>query len=168
MSGIFSYAVDLEMIEANPMRDVVLKYKKKPFEIEPLTEPEAQLLLEQAKIFMDGAYYTVLLCALRTGLRLGEMKALKWNDIDFDKRQIEVQRSYRRGRMTDTKNHKRRRVDITPYLTETLKAHRTLQKRNALKKGRSVSEFVFTGTRYEMLNRVSFKNALDRCAKKQD
>jgi len=164
VNGVLSYAIELELIESNPMRDVILKYKKKPFEIDPLNESESHLLLEQAKNFTGGAYYPVMLCALRTGMRIGEIQALKWNDIDFDNRQIEVKRSYRKDRMTDTKNHKRRRVDMTPHLTETLKAHRTAQKRNALKKGKPVSEFLFTGTRGEMLNRITFQNALNRCS----
>jgi integrase len=50
--------------------------------------------------------------------------------------------------------------------TETLKAHRTAQKRDALKNGRPVSEFVFAGTRDELLNRETFKNALYRCTEK--
>jgi len=147
------------------MRELVLKYKKKPFEIDPLTESELKLLLEQAKIFMDGNYYPAVLCAIRTGMRIGEMQALKWSDVDFDNRQIEVMRSYRKGRMTDTKNHKRRRVDMTLHLTETLKALRTSQKRDSLKKGCPVSEFVFAGTRDALLNRITFKNALNRCTK---
>ncbi|MBW2573836.1 MAG: tyrosine-type recombinase/integrase family protein [Deltaproteobacteria bacterium] len=163
INGILSYAVELELIESNPLRDLVLKYKKKKFEIDPLTESESHLLLEKAKTFMDGAYYSGILCALRTGMRIGEMQALKWSDIDFDSRQIEVKRSYRRGRMTDTKNHKRRRVDMTLHLAETLREHRTAQKRDALKKGKPVSEFVFAGTRGELLNRETFKNALNRC-----
>jgi integrase len=163
INGVLSYAVELEQIESNPMRDLALKYKKKPFEIDPLTESESQLLLEQAKIFMDGGYYPAILCAIRTGMRIGEIQALKWSDIDFDNRQIEVKRSYRKGRMTDTKNKKRRRVDMTLHLTETLKALRTSQKRDALKKGCPVSEFVFAGTRDELLNRITFKNALNRC-----
>ena len=166
INGVLSYAVELELIESNPMRDLALKYKKKKFELDPLTEPESQLLLERAMIFMDGAYYPSILCALRTGMRIGEIQALKWNDIDFDNRQIEVKRSYRKGRMTGTKSHKRRRVDMTVHLTETLKAHRTAQKRDALKKGKAVSEFVFSGVRDELLNRNSFQNALNRCTKK--
>jgi len=163
INGILSYAVELELIETNPLRDLVLKYKKKKFEIDPLTEPESNLLLEQAKTFGDGSYYPVILCALRTGMRIGEIQALQWRDIDFDNRQMEVKRSFRMGRVTDTKNHKQRRVDMTLHLTETLKEHRTAQKRDALKNGKSVSEFVFAGTRDELLNRITFKNALDRC-----
>ncbi len=163
INGVLAYAVELELIESNPLRDLVLKYKKKKFEIDPLTESESHLLLEHAKIFVDGTYYPSILCALRTGLRIGEIQALKWIDIDFDNRQLEVKRSYRKGRMTGTKNHKRRRVDMTLHLTEILREHRTAQKRDALKNGKSVSEFVFAGTRDELLNRITFKNALDRC-----
>jgi len=166
INGILSYAVELELIESNPLRDLVLKYKKKKFEIDPLTESESHLLLEQAKTFMDGAYYPSILCALRTGMRIGEIQALKWSDIDFDNRQIEVKRSFRKGRMTDTKNHKQRRVDMTLHLTETSKTHRTAQKRDALKTGKPVSEFVFSGVRDELINRSSFQNALNRCTER--
>jgi len=55
---------------------------------------------------------------------------------------------------------------MTLHFKETLKAHRTAQKRNALKEGKPFSEFVFTGKRDEMLNRTSFQNALNRCAEK--
>ena len=53
INGILSYAVELELIESNPMRDLALKYKKKKFELDPLTESESQLLLEQAKILYE-------------------------------------------------------------------------------------------------------------------
>ena len=165
-NGALSYAVELEHIESNPMRDVVLKYKKKKFEIEPLTEAESQNVLDEAKIFQSGKYYPVVLCGLRTGMRIGEMQALQWRDIDFDKRSIEVRRSYRKSIMTDTKNKKRRRVDMTPHLSETLKSHKTAQKRRALKTGKQFSEFVFNGTGIEMLNRTAFRNALNRCTEK--
>lgn len=86
INGVLTYAVELELIESNPMRDLALKYKKKKFELDPLTESESQLLLEQAQTFMNGEYYPSVLCALRTGMRIGEIQALKWDDIDFDNR----------------------------------------------------------------------------------
>ncbi len=126
--GVLSHAVDSEIIESNPLNDLKLNHKKRAFNVEPLTEKEALQLLDQAKVFIDGYYYPHILCSLRTGMRIGEIIALKWNDIDFEGRQIEVKRSCLKGRVTDTKNHKRRRVDMTPHLTETLKDLRTTQK----------------------------------------
>jgi len=163
LNGVFSYAVESELIDYNPMRDIKLKYKKSEFEIDPLSEQEARQLLEKAKLFLSGKYYPPILLGLRTGMRIGEIQALRWADIDFERRQIEVKRSWRRGRITKPKNRKYRRVDMTRHLTEVLKEHRTEQKRLALKEGKSFSEYVFTGKRDEMLNRISFQNALNRC-----
>ena len=71
ISGVLSFALDSEIIENNPLDSLKLKLKKKTFNIEPLTETEANKLLEQAKLFMDGYYYPHILCALRTGMRIG-------------------------------------------------------------------------------------------------
>jgi len=164
--GILSHAVDSEIIESNPLNDLRLNHKKRAFNVEPLTEKEAKRLLDQTKVFIDGYYYPHILCSLRTGMRIGEIIALKWNDIDFEKRQIEVKRSCRMGRVTDTKNHKRRRVDMTPHLTETLKNLRTTQKREALKDGRSFPEWVFAHKKGALFSRGPFENALNRCLTK--
>jgi integrase len=165
ISGILSYAVESEEIESNPMNDLKLKHKKRAFNVEPLTETEVEQLLDQAKIFMDGYYYPHILCALRTGLRIGEMKALKWKDIDFEKRQIEVKRSCRRGRVTGTKTDRRRRVEVTPHLAETLKKLRTEQKRFSLKNGQPVPEWVFANKKGQIFSRAAFENALNQCLK---
>lgn len=166
INGVLSNALDSEMIEVNPVFDLKMTGKKTDFEIEPLTEAEVEKFLEQAKKLFDGIYYPPFLCALRTGARLGEIKALKWDDIDFEKRLIEVKRSCRRGRITGTKNKKRRRVDMTPYLAETLKILRTEQKKDALKNGRPVPEWVFVDTKGRMLTRNVVQHALRQCLKR--
>jgi integrase len=165
INGVLSFAVDSELIENNPLDSLKLKRKKRDFKVEPLTDDEADKLLEQAKLFMDGYYYPHILCALRTGMRIGEIKALKWKDVDFEKRQIEVRRSCRRGRVTGTKTDKRRRVDMTPHLTETLKELKTEQKRFSLKNGRPVPEWVFANKKGQIFSRAAFENALNQCLK---
>jgi len=163
INGVLSYAVDTEEIDSNPVSGIKLENKRNSFKVEPLTEAEVDKLLEAAKVFLDGWYYPHMLCALRTGLRVGELMALKWKDIDFDNRQMEIKRSFRRGRLTGTKSKRWRRVDMTPHLTETLKKFQTEQKRLALKNGRPFSEWVFAGKKGRMLNYLSFRNALDGC-----
>lgn len=166
MAGVFAYALDSEIIETNPIRDLVLKYKREKFEIEPLTEQQAQALLEQAKLFVGGKYYPVLLTLLRTGIRIGELQALTWSCVNFNQRTMEVRQSWRKNRITSTKNKKRRKVDMTPLLAKVLAEHRTRQKKAALKAGRPVSEYVFNGDRQEIIGRVAFQNALNRCCAK--
>ena len=160
---MLSFAVDSELIENNPLSSLKISRKKRAFKIKPLTEKEADDVLEQAKLFMGGYYYPHILCALRTGMRIGEIKALKWKDIDFENRQVEVRRSCRRGRVTGTKTDKWRRVDITPHLAEALKELKTRQKRLSLKNGLPVPEWVFAGKKGQILSRVAFENALNRC-----
>ena len=164
LSGVLNHALDSELIESNPGLGLKIQgKKKKALDVDPLTEEEAQGLLEEAKGFRGGTYHPPLLCGLRTGMRIGEIQALKWGDIDFNGRFIEVRRSWRHGRITETKNRKRRRVDMTMHLTETLKALRVLQKKRALKNGRGVSEWVFADETGQIMCREAFRRALNKC-----
>jgi len=168
LRGVLSHAVDSELIETNPVSGLKLARKKTGLEVDPLAEIEVESLLKQSKKFLNGFYYPMLLCSLRTGMRVGEIKALKWSDVDFEQRLIEVKRGCRQGRICQTKNKKRRRVDMTPHLTETLKTLRIEHKKNALKHGRPVPVWVFTNTRGKMLTRAVFENALKKCLDKSN
>jgi len=129
VSEVIDHAVDGDLIERNPIRDLKFKNKNKSkTEIIPLTEKESALLLEKAKDYLNGKYYLLMLTALRTGMRIGEMTALKWSDIDFENRLIEVKRSYVKKRFSSPKNHKSRRVDMTPVLSDVLENLRIEQK----------------------------------------
>jgi integrase len=165
ISGILSHALDSELIENNPIIGLKFIQKKTALEIEPLSKKEIVLLLESAQRYKGGAFYPSILCALRTGMRIGEIRALKWKDLDFENRLIEVKRSCRQGRVTKPKNGKSRRVDMTPQLAETLKALRTTQKRKALQKGRPFGEWVFTNNRGGMLRYKAFRRGLMACLK---
>ena len=114
-----------------------------PPEIQPLTREEAQRLVDRADERFPG-YAAIFLCALRTGMRLGELLELHWADIDFGNRCIHVRRSRVAGKVTSTKNRQRRRVDMSFMLTETLKRLRAARKRAALKTGTSPAPWVFT------------------------
>jgi integrase len=75
-------------------------------------------------------------CALRTGLRLGELLGLQWGDRDFAHRFIEVRRSlHDGGRVELPKNNKVRRVDMSPQLAEELQRLRLERAREALARG---------------------------------
>ena len=61
-------------------------------------------------------YYPLFLTALRTGMRIGEIIALKPGDIDFNGNFIEVRRSCVRGDISTPKSGKIRRVDMSTEL----------------------------------------------------
>ena len=162
ISEVLGHAVDGDLIERNPIKDLKFKGKRKPLAIEPLTEQESEVLLEKSKDYLNGKYYPMMLTALRTGMRIGEMIALKWSDIDFENRLIEVKRNYVKKRITTPKNGKSRYVDMTPMLSEVLQDLRTTQKKWALKTGSSVPEFVFITQKGKLELAENFRYGLER------
>lgn len=149
ISGVFECAIDEELIDAkNPTMGITKKMKltrdkKKVDPSEVLTKDEVSLLLDTCKKHFPD-YYPFYLMASRTGMRLGELLAIRWGDIDFNSKTIWVRQAYRRKRITLPKGNKVRPVDMSDQLTETLKALLTTAKKHALKEGLGeVSELIF-------------------------
>jgi integrase len=102
-----------------------------PEEMRPLSEDEARRFLDTASEAGDR-YEALYVLAITTGLRRGELLALRWEDADLERGTLRVGRSLTRekGRylMGDTKTKKgRRRVNLTPRTVAALKAHRKRQ-----------------------------------------
>lgn len=83
------YAVEpLHYISQNPMKSVKFpKVERKPRERIILTLDEWQLIIDR---FRDTRYYIPLMIGFYTGLRISEAFALTWDDIDFEKRTLSV------------------------------------------------------------------------------
>ncbi len=79
--------------------------------------------------------YPFFLCAFSTGLRLGELLALEWSDIDWYRKRMEVSKSFGRQRIERPKNKKNRWVDISDHLFPVLRDLHTQRKREALEAG---------------------------------
>jgi integrase len=62
------------------------------------------------------------LTAAFTGLRRGELLALRWRDVDFDSSLIRVRSSYAGGRVTTPKSGKVRSVPMAPDVAKALAA----------------------------------------------
>ena len=146
LSSMLSQAVEDGLLAANPAMRLGRYYRnadhpKRP--ICPLTQLEVRALLAAAQRYAPSAY-PLLLCAARTGLRLGELLALQWGDLDFHGRFLEVQRNLVAGRLTTPKSGKPRRVDMSDQLSATLQALRTARKEETLRRGwGQVPEWVF-------------------------
>jgi len=137
LSSIFSEAVDDEIITDNPALKAGKVLKKNRGEAEKVDS----FTWDEKTIFEDTIrkhyprYYPLFLTALRTGMRIGEVLALKPGDLDFNGGFIEVNRSFAKGVLTTPKTGKTRRVDMSKQLAEVLRAHLTERKKEALKKG---------------------------------
>ncbi len=137
LSGVFNLAIDHKIMDTNPAQNLrkVIKKKDSQIDINPLTASELNLLLETLKEHFKFKYYTLFMLLARTGMRRGEALALKWGDIDFNGRFIEVRRNYVRKRIQTTKSDKIRRVDMSQQLKAVLKAHMTECKKVGLSQG---------------------------------
>jgi integrase len=77
----------------------------------PVKEVKVLSMEEQTKLSLflqrdkDCSRIGVYL-ALRTGIRIGELAALRWEDIDFEQRILHIRRSLQRIRNLSNENHK--------------------------------------------------------------
>lgn len=108
-----------------------------------LTESEVQLLLQETKhptqrctarhyLTAYSTFYPAVAFALYTGARLGEIMAMRWQDIDFRQRMVTISRSLsstKRAGLTykRPKNDKVRAVCVSAELLAILQSHHAVQ-----------------------------------------
>lgn len=92
----FDSAVNNRLIATNPVKGAIIPNKDKdPKEIEILSRDQQRAYIKALEGELHGNLY---LTALFTGMRIGEILALTWKDIDFTKRTIAINQSVRRVR----------------------------------------------------------------------
>jgi integrase len=110
--------------------------KVRPPEIQPLDAEQAKTLLDASRTEPLGSLYTV---AATAGLRIGELLALRWTDVDLEQGVMRVSRTLSRTkggpRFTTPKNGKGRSVTLTKQAVEALRSHRKAQTEARLRLG---------------------------------
>lgn len=104
-------AVDWEVVEHTP-KIKMLKVSAPP--IIYLTEDECIVLLDTA----EGIYRDMIQVALCTGVRLGELIALKWSDVDLFSKTLNIQRSITVGIEGTPKSNKGRKIPMMEPLVD--------------------------------------------------
>ena len=148
----FRFAVfPKQWITFNPMQYVVLKRKTENVDLfaednaedvndKPLTHEMYQKLLEQLGKRSKDAILPVQI-AYYTGLRLGEVAGLTWQDINLEEQYLTVRRSVRyngarhKTEIGPTKRKKVRVVDFGDTLTKILKTAKKEQHRQRFQYG---------------------------------
>jgi len=120
LSAIFSHAIRFEWAARNPITAVRTSSKRLRIP-DILTAEEFQALVEalprraRVVVLLDGS----------TGLRRGELIALRWGDIDFDSGQADVRRSIWRNVEGETKTEASRKpVPLHPVIIAELEQWR--------------------------------------------
>jgi integrase len=104
---MFNKAVQWGYLVTNPLR-MVNKYKEPPGRVRYLSELEIRRLLQHCTEHIKP----IIIMALHTGMRKGEILSLKWSDIDMHNRTITIRK---------TKNNEVRILPINNALYRILK-----------------------------------------------
>jgi integrase len=141
---MFNKATLWDKAKENPVAKVQL-FKEDNMIVRYLTEDERGRLLKACKLSTATHLYPIVIVALNTGMRKGEILNLRWQDIDLANKFIHIETS---------KSGKRRDIPMNDLLTETLKY--------GIKS--PGSEYVFCDEKGEPFTRLvrSFKTALRR------
>lgn len=89
LNSAFDKAVQLKMITENMNKLVVLP-KREIYQASVLTAKEVKKILTEAK---EDELYPIVALTLYTGLRKGEVMALKWKNVDMEKKELYVEGS---------------------------------------------------------------------------
>ena len=117
MHAIFRHAVKLYGLPANPVANVDRFRVRSSGDIQVFSPEEVWALVRAAKSDADAA---IFLTAAFTGLRRGEVLALRWRDVDFTGSTIRVRASYAAGKLTTPKSGKVRAVPMAPDVASAL------------------------------------------------
>ena len=156
-----SHAVYLNLVSRN-VCDIAKKSlpRHSRYEIHTLTKEQAQRLLEEVR--GHEKLEALLTLAITTGMRRGELVALRWSDIHFEERYLQVLRSARRAghagyglQITEPKTASgRRKIVLSSFLVDVLKRHHANQeeRRRAIGNAWIANDLVFCGQHGEYLN----------------
>jgi len=106
-------ATEWEWIHENPMRKIS-NLSEPRGRVRFLNDEERRRLLETCKASTNPHLHTLVVLALSTGARQGELLNLRWCDVDWERRVITLHH---------TKNKERRLLPLMHYALELMEEH---------------------------------------------
>lgn len=117
LNGVLKRARRVHKLGYNAMADVEKPRFSASTTIEVFSPEEVWALVRAAESEQDAA---IFLTAAFTGLRRGEIVALRWRDVDFAASRVRVTGSYAGGQLTTPKSGRVRSVPMAPDVATTL------------------------------------------------
>lgn len=116
---IFQLAVDEGHLNRNPATGIQVKVPD--IEAHVLTNEEAKRFLQQARV-TNHRFYPIWFVALASGMRSGELMALRWKDVDLEAKTISVSKQWTsKTGFAPTKTQRSRVVPIAEDLARFLR-----------------------------------------------
>ena len=117
LHGVFRRACKVYGLPGNPAAGLERHPVRSSEDIVVFSPEEVMALVRAADTEQDAALY---LTAAFTGLRRGELLALRWRDVDFAGSTVRVRASYAGRALTLPKSGKVRAVPLAPEVSRTL------------------------------------------------
>jgi integrase len=133
----FGHAAKWRLIQQNVV-SLVEPPRVVSSEIEILTEEQIQTLLRKLR---GRAMYPLAVVGLGTGMRRGELCALRWQDVDLDAAKLRVERSLEQTRAGGLRfkspktKYGRRTISLAPSIVSELRTHWKAQQEQRLALG---------------------------------
>lgn len=117
LGSIFKRAMKMYGLPRNPVELVERPRVRKAARIDVLRPEEVMALVRAAADEQDAALFHT---AAFAGLRMGELLALRWRDVDFTRRTIHVRENWTHGETTTPKGGTERAVPMAEEVAERL------------------------------------------------
>ena len=161
LRSAYSYGISNKWINENPAKESK-KLPKQSRDVRFLDEEEMSEFIKVIRTFPPNKFLP-LFTAIYTGMRISELLALEWSDIDFNRLTINVNKQYYKGNLASPKTYKStRKVNIPPELAEELRRYKEETK--------VLSKIIFCGTSGGYISQGKlvknwFKKAMKRIGK---
>lgn len=110
LKAILSFAEKKKNIKTCDCKGILIKKEK--HELCVLSRYNQQVLMNYLLENLNNRNLGIIIC-LCTGLRIGELCALRWGDISFDEKTIYIQHTMQRIQLESSENNKKTSVIIT-------------------------------------------------------
>lgn len=126
-------AVDEQFIITDPTRKAVITGRlKETKKSKYLHNEEWQILIQNIDTYNNGITHNLIIyLAAVTGMRFAEVLGLTWDDVNFSKQQISINKTwdykYRTGFIPTKNNSSIRTIDIDKQTTNVLQQHQEIQ-----------------------------------------
>jgi len=121
LAKVLQTAVECGYLERNPARGIQIGDREARKERRFLAPTQIQELLTK----LSEPCRTIVATAVLTGMRIGEILALRWNRLDFLRRNIEVSETFSNGEFGTPKTRSSRRViPMSSVLHGAFETHR--------------------------------------------
>lgn len=165
LSGVLTYACrHLRWMNENPCFNLI-KLKENPNRRRILTDVEAVALLKACNESSQPYLYCIVLMAMTTGMRLGEILNLTWDAIDFRKKLLLIKTS-KNGRsryvaimdsvLTELESLHKTRDPLKPLIFASKTAFGCIDIKKSWQKAlksAGIDDFVFHGLRHHYASR---------------